>query len=190
MASDYLYFLTALPTLKLSGEGAPAWAEFIQLCKDRLNTREAEVLERLQLLPNQDPQDLDIPVIRQWYDWVTVMGNGVATRRARLLKLDGVSSRRPENDAFPSDSKRLEAVLELSSARLRQEGWEALLWSHLDGISASEGYSFAALIVYALKLRLLERRRKYDAAEGAKLFEELIAACEAGAKANRQQLEQ
>lgn len=185
MASDFIYLLSSLPTLTLTGEGAPAWSDFLQVCRSRLSAAEAGVIERLTLTPAKDAADTDVAVIRKWYEWVTGMRNAVAAHRARLLKRDLAHANAAEDNAEPGDLKRVEAVMELRSARLRQEGWEALLWSRLDELAGSEYYSFAAVIFYALKLRILESRKQYDAAAGSQRFEQLVAARESEALEHR-----
>ena len=192
MATDFFYFLSTLPLLKLSGEGAPTAAEFLKNCRERLAPAEAALVERLRLVPPAAPEaaDLKEPAVRGWYAWQTAMRNCIAARRARARKADAAAWRRQEDGDFTGDVKRLEALLEgAKDARERQEGWEALQWERLEALEGGEYFNFQLVVVYALKVLLLEERRGRSAAAGRARFEELVSAREEEAQGRRRAAE-
>ena len=81
------------------------------------------------------------------------------------------------------------ARLEEKTAWKREQGWEALQWSKLDELEPLDRFSFDTLVVYALKLQLLETRRSHSPEVGKAVFEEIIKARLAEASAHRVQSE-
>ena len=193
MALDLYYFISTLPSLTFTGEGAPTVAEFRTRCHEALDPDDCQLLERLALCP---PENLDRLAARnetvcRWYGWQTAMRNAIAVFRARALKADPKTHLRDEKDTDTptGDLKRLAAVLEEKTAWKRQQGWEALQWSKLEELEPAMRFCFDTLVVYALKLQLLETRRRYALETGRAVFEEIIKARLAEAAAHRVQTE-
>ncbi|MBP5300142.1 MAG: DUF2764 family protein, partial [Victivallales bacterium] len=130
-------------------------------------------------------------IIHEWNSLQTENRKVLVMYRARQLKVDGVKFQREEDEGtgWNSDLRHLEAILEEKTAWKRQQGWEALQWSKLNALEPPMRFSFDALIVYALKLKLLETRRHYSAEAGRSIFEEIIKARLAEAAAHRVQTE-
>ncbi|MBR4125230.1 MAG: DUF2764 family protein [Victivallales bacterium] len=192
MALDLFYFISTLPSLKNTGEGAPRLAEFRSACRGALTERQCAVLENASLCPpaTQTTGDEGNAVLREWYSWQTAMRNAIAAFRAKAVKADPKAyQREAEVTNHTGDLRRLAGVLEEKTAWRREQGWEALQWSKLDELEPSMHFCFDALVVYALKLQLLETRRRYSSEIGQAVFEEIIKARLAEAAAHRVQSE-
>ena len=191
MALDLHYFISTLPSLRSTGEGAPRLAEFQAACRNALSAEQCAVLEGLSLCPPAALPPSSPAVVREWYGWQTAMRNAIVAFRARALKLsDGAKYQREEGaGGHFGDLKRLAAVLEGKTAWKREQGWEALQWSKLDELEPLDRFSFDTLVVYALKLQLLETRRSHSPEAGKAVFEEIIKARLAEASAHRVQSE-
>ncbi|MBQ4479327.1 MAG: DUF2764 family protein [Victivallales bacterium] len=189
MPLDLFYFISTLPGLKSTGEGAFRLAEFFAACRTALSARDFSLLESLSLCPPGDWRKAaqGNAVISEWYSWQTAMRNAIVSFRARALKKEGAKFLREEGEGggFTGDLKRLEAVLEEKTAWKRQQGWEALQWSKLDELEPMTHFCFDALVVYTLKMLLLESRRNYSAEAGRKVFEEIVQGRLAEASAHR-----
>lgn len=152
------------------------YEQFQQQCADRLQEEEWAVVHVLTLKPGVVAQQLAVrySVLQRWYSWMTVMLNAQVQWRARRLERDGNRWLKSENDAFPGDLKRLETVLALPEASQRQEGWEAMQWDFLSNLEAGRYYDFECVLIYALKLMILEQRRNYDKERGQQVATEVI----------------
>ena len=192
MALDLYYFISTLPSLKATGEGAPKMSEFLARCHEALTEQECAMLTELSLCPPASPSAdaLGNAVVREWYGWQTAMRNAIVAFRARILKTDARKFLREEElNSYTGDLKRLGTVLEEKSTWKRQQGWEALQWAKLGELQPLNRFCFDTLVLYALKLQLLETHRRYSAESGKAVFEEIIKARLAEAAAHRVQTE-
>ena len=193
MALDLFYFISTLPSLKSTGEGAPRLADFLVSCRNALSEKEYALLAGLSLCPPAQWHETASgnAVVKEWYGWQTAMRNAIAAFRARSLRVDAAKYRREEivNSSCTGDLKRLAVILEEKTAWKRQQGWEALQWSKLDELEPPLRFCFDALVVYALKLQLLEVRLGYSAEAGRSAFEKIVQARLAEAAAHRVQSE-
>ncbi len=176
MGSDFIYILSSLPLLKLSGEGAMEYGAFLESCGGMLSSRERETLSRL-VLQEKPGVVREEPVLGQWDQWLETMRQVSAAWRGARRPGDAgaVSSLRPRRESYPGDVRRLEAILAMEGLAAKQDAWEALQWSRLEELSLAHGFDFSALLVYALKLRLLESRSRRTLEAGTRAFEKLVA---------------
>ena len=91
MALDLFYFISTLPSLKSTGEGALRLSEFFAACRSALPAKDFALLEGLSLCPPEDWRESAKrnAVIAAWYSWQTAMRNAIVSYRARALKTDG-----------------------------------------------------------------------------------------------------
>ncbi|MGN0866920.1 MAG: hypothetical protein ACI4SG_04510 [Oligosphaeraceae bacterium] len=191
MGSDFIYILSSLPLLKLSGEGAMEYGAFLESCGGMLRARERETLSRL-VLEEKPGVVREEPVLREWDQWLETMRQVSALWRAarRPGESAAAASWRPRREAYPGDVRRLEAILAMEGLAAKQDAWESLQWSRLEELSLGLGFSFSALVAYALKLRLLESRARRTLASGTRVFEALVASRLEEAVAGRRAVEE
>ena len=174
MASDFIYILSSLPLLRLSGEGAADYGAFLESCGGMLSPRERKTLEELTLqpLPGTPREE---PVLCRWDQWLSTMRQVAALWRAARTRREASPSWRPRREECPGDVRRLEAILAMEGLAAKQEAWEALQWSRLEELSREHAFDFPSLLLYALKLRLLEQRARRTLEAGTQAFEEAVA---------------
>ncbi len=175
MATDFIYLLSSLPLLKLSGEGATTYSAFLDSCAAALSPKEHALLEGLTLQGTPGVIRTEPPELAQWDRWMECMTQIAAIWRAARRHQETPADWRPAREIAPGDVRRLEEALSLKTLWEKQEAWEALQWSHLEELSLAAGYSFGAVVVHALKLRLLEGRLRRSQEEGTRVFEETVA---------------
>ena len=67
------------------------------------------------------------------------------------------------------------AILALDSPRAADEELDRVRWRVLEELAFGHYFDVETLVVYLLKLRILERRARFDAAAGAALLDRLLA---------------
>ena len=84
------------------------------------------------------------------------MINISALWRGQRRKKEFSSDIVPAREVSPADASRFEAILQLPGIAEKQDAFEELQWNCLEELSCQEGFTFDALVLYALQLRLLE----------------------------------
>ncbi|GEM_PF-280409 len=189
MASDFIYILSSLPMLSFEGEGAVDYEAFLDSCKNLVSAKEYAKLAKLTLRPNAD-QAKELPVLASWNHWCTVMSQVIALWRAQRRKSDSALYLHPERETYPDEVRKLEAILLTKGIHEKQDAWELLQWNRLEDLANQEYFNFSALVVYALKLLLLENRRKRTAEAGKGVFEAMVSKHLDEAAANRISVEE
>ncbi len=175
MATDFIYLLSSLPMLRLSGEGATPYRAFLDSCAAAVSPREYAILEGLTLQAPPGTIRPEPPELAQWDRWMECMTQVAAIWRAARRHQEAPADWRPAREIAPGDVRRLEDALSLKTLWEKQEAWEALQWSRLEELSLSAGYSFGAVALHGLKLCLLEGRLRHSQEEGARVFEETVS---------------
>jgi len=196
MASDFIYFLSTLPSLILPtipGDdfNAPAWEDFLGQCRRMLSEEDAAAIAALTLCPSREyaqaPQSVGAGMprlAREWYDWQIAMRNALARRRAQRLDRHAPAAW-PESQVYPNEMKRLDALFEAQTPVERAWAWLELQWRHLDEISSMASFNMDALVAYALKVLLAEEAGRYDKKAGAAAFAAMTDALVASAQEKR-----
>lgn len=165
------YLVASLPTLAL-GE-PPSWppGEMIARCASMLDDAQ---LAELRLVLDGRESEAASEFARRWLHADTQLRNAVARVRAARHSLEAqpylrehegfdVSLEKGVTDAYAKPNP-LERALELD--RLR--------WKLLDSLVLDEPFSFAAVLAWAVKLRMVERWAALTEEEGRKRFEALV----------------
>lgn len=173
MASDFIYILSTLPMLKLDGEGAWEYERFLDDCENLVSPREFHILKNLTLYPDASHHN---HVLNEWRHWMTVMGDMVVKYRAKALGVDPTPYLRSEKDEYPGDERVLESIMSQPGLFAKQQAWEALQWEKLQDLEDESTFTWNALLVYALKLLILQNRRRYEQKAGREAFEGLVSA--------------
>jgi len=168
---NYYYTVCSLPQLLFEPSSSPlSWSEFLRLCGIEVPARRMEVLHSLGLLPSEQLRGRH-PVLDSWVSWEGGLRNALSRIRARRSEL-------PEDEfsraAYPMNfpTEEAEAVMNASTPLEAEMHLERVRWDRLDALDLAEDFSLGRLIVYGLKLRLLERRGRFDRKTGESVLGE------------------
>ena len=171
MAQAYYYLVSSLP-MPAFGEPPPFTdEEFLALCRSVLEPAAAERLAAVSLDPVSPPV---CPAERGWQVWETHLRNTLARQRAAALGRDPAESLRPEADVFPGDRRRAEAAADAADPLAREKELDRLRWERLDELAVGHDFDFDALVIYRLRLQLLEKWRRRTPETGAEQREALV----------------
>ncbi|MCQ2397503.1 MAG: hypothetical protein MJ106_07395 [Lentisphaeria bacterium] len=174
MATDFIYILSSLPMLELDGDGAWEYDRFLETCENLVSAKEFSILEHLSLFPDASNHN---PVLCGWRQWMVVMGNMMVKYRAKHLGVDPKQYLRSGKDDYPGDERVLDGIMSQPGLLAKQNAWEKLQWEKLQELEDEGGaFSWNALLVYALRLLILQNRRRYEQKAGREAFENLVSA--------------
>jgi hypothetical protein len=177
--AQYYYTVSTLPYLQLDGEISIAVDEFLDQCRQRLSAEDMELLESSKLVPT--PEDLDsrrrsTPAQRAFYRFEAGLRNELVRLRAGKLAWEAEESLRigPGDEDFTGDTEITERAREAfqnESPRDAERQLDRARWHFLDDMEIGHYFDLDKLVVYYLKLLILDRRIHMNAAEGAEGFQ-------------------
>jgi len=172
MASDFFYFISSLPLLRFGEKASLDYDSFLGLSRTSLSETEVDVLVKLQLFPVADSTVL--PLLAQWQESEIYLRNLVAAARARKQKTDGERWQRESNSFSAALIKRVDEIMILPNAWEKEMALDLIRWQRLDELSTGHFFDFTAVVIYALRLLILEKHRRYEEEPGSRFAAELV----------------
>jgi hypothetical protein len=161
--------------LALESDTYPSESEFLDACAARMDAGDYGRLIYTQLYvePGYRPRTA---AQKQWYELELALRNALARVRAAALNRDAEESvRRTTDGRDPGEDPAVVGVVREAYSQespLRQE--ERLLqyrWELLEQMAVGHFFDLDALVIYYLKLKILERRAVFDREAGENAFD-------------------
>ncbi len=160
----YYYLISSLPMLKSDGDMPFSYEQFLSVCHDSLGEDKYRMLAELSLSSSEGP------LVSEWAKFYGALTDELTYQRNIRL---GRKAKAPE--------QREEAVSKLVSSAMNnknpleaEEMLLALEFERLDELIGTHYFDDYALIGYALKLKLLERKKSFDKERGKNEFYRII----------------
>ncbi len=174
--SQYYYLVATLPFLQYETEEFISSDEFLERCAEQCTASDVAVLNSVRYVP-EHAETSPIAVLNTWYMFERGLRNALARLRGASLSEDVEKYLRIADNG--GDGTHVGGVEELARNALAEtsplRGEQALQrarWDMLDNLEAGHHFDLEKLIVYLLKLRVLERNRKFNREDGMRVFEE------------------
>jgi hypothetical protein len=170
--TPYGYILSSLPHLVFERMTPLSIDGFRSLCRPWLRSHEIVQLRLARVdIENTSVERITNAALRRWYAFENTLRNELVKRRAHRLNVDAASHLRPEEHY---DGSALALVRRIVNDRTPLEVEVDLLkarWAFLSQEEVGHPFDLTALIIYGLKLQLLERRHRFDAEKGRRVLE-------------------
>jgi len=182
--SQYFYVVSTLPLLSFDQDHVPSSIDFLEMCKGHLEPEDLSLIERAALRPSGAPIETDLgfeslldgeQVIRAWLAWESRLRDELVRLRGPKLEVD--AARYLSEAGYVTGA--YEVAREALGAASPLEGEEILdraRWRYLDELEAGHFFDIAKLIVYYLKIQVLERRALFNRERGEERFGTLYSA--------------
>ena len=171
--AEYYYFATTLPMLVMGRECPISYDEFMRSAKRYLSKKDYESLSSLSAVSfSSNPSSR---VAREWKEYRDRIESLIISERASLLGFEGYGEGEAADKALRDRIHSI--VTELDPL----EAEKAVLSIYFDFLSSREGgslFSTEALMIYALKLQLMERAAAFSEEKGQAEFDRLYKAIE------------
>lgn len=167
--TQYYYLVASLPMLLPDDPPPLDSPAFLELCREQAAAEDHALLVRisldaLELLPG------DPVAWRDYASWETALRDELAVQRGQRLGLDPEPFLRPAPFVAGLTAVAREA-LGAGTPREVEAALDRRRWSRLDEIETGTQFSLGRLVVYRLKLLLLERRQRFQPEAGRKAFQ-------------------
>jgi len=163
----YYYPVSALPYLTYEGEAAPEIDEFLDVCRTTLKPEDWDLVSSVELRSDED--DSDNPTYAAWLKWERSLRSELARLRAQKRSVDSA----PFVKEAAHSQVVLDAARSAASETAPEQAEEILLraiWRHLEELEVGHHFDVDKLIVYFLKLRILDLKRKRNREDGLRMF--------------------
>ncbi len=161
MQSKYYYLVSTLPYLKFGQEATVSGAWFLSECEKWLPPAEFELVRSAGLEYSERGAG-DAEVLGAWREFSAGLKKELALARA---------DKKGAEDRKISD--RLRPVMEQENPLAMEKAFERIRWAFLDEQEAKYFFDLNFLILYFLKVQILERLALFNKDKGESYFYEL-----------------
>lgn len=154
--SSYYYLMASLPMLRADGEMPFSYADFLEMCRPSVSRGRYLLLRELTLSSQKGV------LVAEWARFYAAVGGALLLLRSRRL------GRQAREDA-PKDGEVAAAVSAAVNGKDPLEAEKALIaleFQKVDELVGMHAFDDRALMGYALKLKLLERKGIFDQKKG------------------------
>ncbi len=168
--TQYYYLVASLPLLLFDDPPPLSSQAWLDLCREQVSPSEHSLLLRVgsgDLAPR--PGDHD--VWQAYSSWETALRNELTLLRAQRLGLDPEPFLRsaPFYADLPAIARE---ALDAGTPKAAETELDQRRWSRLDELESGTQFDLGKLIVYRLKLLLLERKARFRPETGQRAFAE------------------
>ena len=158
--AKYYYLAASLSYLKFREEPPISRDGFIAECRKWLSAGDITTLLSADLY-NHDIKPVDTRLVKEWKSFDLALREDLAVIREARVK--GESCKTPEI---------LRTVIEQETPLLMEVELERIRWDFLEHKNAGRYFDTDALVLYFLKLQILERLAKFNKDAGERFFYE------------------
>lgn len=174
MSGYYPYLISSLPMLHFGMRPPFSSEKFLALCQQFILKADIEVIKKATLSGKYITQEIH-PTLKKWQDFDTGLRNELVKIRSLHKHIDPQKYLRPDGCAetyithIAMSAHRTPDILEAEKF-LDQERWY-----FLDTLSFGHYFDLGFLLIYVLKLFILERWDKINTADKEAVLEEALA---------------
>ncbi|HRZ39399.1 MAG TPA: DUF2764 family protein [Candidatus Omnitrophota bacterium] len=166
MSSSYYYFVATLPTLAFNGSSPLTVEEFRIDCERLLKKEDYEDVERALGLRNGAPFN---PLLAQWQRFVHELQAEIAWHR---LSHQGAGAALNFERGFDSEVVDIvNQAFKEGDLLTAEKMVMRLQWDRLEHMSLNHFFDLECILIYAAKLKILERLSVFASQEGRQIFE-------------------
>lgn len=173
----YYYTLATLPFLSFEDEAPFSHKELYEMCWNTVSAEDMEILESADIEPphsfwSEDSATPACEALERWYKWETALRNELVSYRASRLGW--------ETDKYLREGDVVTGVFDVARNAASQDSplhAEELLnrarWNFLEELETGHFFEMTNLIVFSLKLQLLERKDLFTRERGEENFQQI-----------------
>lgn len=173
--SSLYYLISSLPSLKFGDKPPFSDDKFLSLCAACLNSAKIRELKSVALTPAITARKFENETARKWSEWDTCLRNRIIRLRKPAFHADATTFQKAEKDYFSEIDKLVQEAFSISDPLNREKSIDSARWKKLDDLESGHVFDFEKLVVYRLKLLLLEKWAAKKTDQGKKNFEGIIS---------------
>ena len=166
--ASYYYLVATLPMLRYEGVSPFDTASFLEQCNSHVSDRDYQTIkDALSGRPSSHP------FLKKWQQYTSMVKKELNDQRSKKLGLSAKYRNDGEKEFRISEAVR--QALSNDNALDAELSLLALTWNYIDEIVALHYFDVEALLAYAVKLQLLQRKGLFTKEEGNAEFKRLFS---------------
>ncbi len=175
MPDYYPYLISSLPSLYFGMKTPFSFEEFTAKCESVISSKDIGIIRGVFMPASaESPAGRNI-ILDKWRMFETDIKNELVKIRAHRKHIDPGKYLRGDRYVFPEITHMLVSISRNPSIIDSEKLLDQIRWNFLDELALGRYFDLGALIVYALKLLLLEKWEKINTANKAGLLEQALA---------------
>lgn len=142
-----------------------SYDEFLRLCENNVDEKERVLLSEITLDVVYPYEHIRLPALRKWHSFDIALRNELVRIRANRLQRDANAFLKEDGYTDPSIARVALHAYRSPSLRDAERILDEERWARLSEFSLGHYFDIEFLVLYALKLRILERWGRIDAAD-------------------------
>lgn len=175
MSGYYTYLIASLPMLQFAGKPPFSFSDFLGLCRGLISEEEIGLLSQVEKIEGLVYKGKGAPTLKRRQEFEVALRNELIKIRAARRHLDADKYLRGDIFIEPHISRLAISAQRSTSIIEAEKILDQGRWNMLEESSCGHYFDFDYLIVYALKLLILERWEKVGAADKARLLSETLS---------------
>jgi len=175
IAGQHVYFIASLPMLHFPGKPPFSYGDFLASCGGLIPEAERRILEGIPRLFAGVPAYPRQPTLEKWAAFESALRNELVRLRCQQKKIEARHFMRGDTQAEPDYAQAAASAVKFISPLEAEFHLDQVRWFYLEELSFAHYFDFDFLVVYALKLLILERWERFNQADKMKLLEAALA---------------
>lgn len=167
--AKYYYLISSLPMLSLENEPAISYQDFLSRCREQLSDSDFKELEKAVFSKTDGARH---PLMRRWEHYINDVNSILKDERSRKLGWETEGFSNVNNPALRDRIHR--ASFSMNPLEGEKEIL-AIYFDFLDSCGSSDPFDVEALMIYALKIQIIERMNVFDMEKGRREFRRLFS---------------
>ncbi|MDO9573129.1 MAG: DUF2764 family protein [Candidatus Omnitrophota bacterium] len=175
MPNYYIYLISSLPMLHFSTTPVLSLKDFLNSCAELINQPEVALIRQAI---STDAYALDASgsgALLKWKEFDLALRNELARARAIRKKVPVEKFLRQGKQSDMNITHIAQAAIRRTSILEAEKYLDLERWKALDEISSGHYFDLDFLLVYALKLVILERREKINFSDKTGIIEKVLS---------------
>ena len=174
MPAYYTYLISSLPALNFFHKIPFGLEEFFIKCQGLIPEEEIKLLRNICSNQTYSSDTVLAGTLEKWVNFVVALRNELVRARASRKKIDPLKFIRFPDFPEAQISHVALAAYRSSSILDAEKILDQERWSFLESLSLGHYFDFDSLLIYALKLKILERWEKIQKADKQALFNQAV----------------
>jgi hypothetical protein len=168
---QYYYLISSLPSLRWGESSGITLAQFMELCRHHLNSKDLARLEALTLRPDGKIVFPKHSTALTWREWDAELRHSMAEKRSQ----DKAAHR---SQCQPSQENKLNVaeIYNHKNPAAREQALDGIRWKRIEELEFGHYFDLNRLYLYKFKLLLQEKWRQRNVEAGYQNFDRIISA--------------